>query len=278
MRSKAHLKGHPIHPMLIPFPFTLLAGSAFFGLAARLTGRSALAQTSGHMQTAGLATAFVAAIPGFIDYLYTVPPSSSGKRRATQHLAANLTAVSLFALASIRNRRGAGTLGSMAELAGTALLSVGGWLGGTLVYRNQIGVDRRYADAGKWKELFVPLDGEEDAVVIGRTDELGIDQMKLLRVDGRRLVLARTAEGHVVFEDRCTHRGGSLAGGAIINGIVQCPWHGSQFSALQGGVHRGPAEDPVKTWKVQVRGEELTLPRDILEAKDSGSADSGERS
>ena len=38
------------------------------------------------------------------------------------------------------------------EIVGLVLLTIAGWLGGTLVYRNQIGVDPRYADAGKWKE------------------------------------------------------------------------------------------------------------------------------
>ena len=38
------------------------------------------------------------------------------------------------------------------EVVGCVLLFVAGWMGGTLVYRNQIGVDVRYANAGKWKE------------------------------------------------------------------------------------------------------------------------------
>ena len=38
------------------------------------------------------------------------------------------------------------------EAAGVGLLTAGGWMGGTLVNRNQIGVDHRYAHAGKWQE------------------------------------------------------------------------------------------------------------------------------
>jgi hypothetical protein len=41
------------------------------------------------------------------------------------------------------------------DIGALGLVSVGGWLGGTLAYRNQIGVDRRYADAGKWNEVSV---------------------------------------------------------------------------------------------------------------------------
>ena len=38
-------------------------------------------------------------------------------------------------------------------------MSVAGFLGGTLVYRNQIAVDHRYANAGRWHtEPLVPQD------------------------------------------------------------------------------------------------------------------------
>jgi nitrite reductase/ring-hydroxylating ferredoxin subunit len=45
-------------------------------------------------------------------------------------------------------------------------------------------------------------------------------------------VLARTEEGYVAFDDRCTHKGGSLAAGVMVWGTVQCLWHGSQFGLL----------------------------------------------
>ena len=45
------------------------------------------------------------------------------------------------------------------EAAGMITLTIAGWHGGTLVYRNQIGVDPRYADAGKWNEEYFKDDG-----------------------------------------------------------------------------------------------------------------------
>jgi nitrite reductase/ring-hydroxylating ferredoxin subunit len=122
-------------------------------------------------------------------------------------------------------------------------------MGGVLVNRNQIGVDHRYARAGRWKEEAVPLSSDRPMVVAER-DELQVDQMKLLRVNGRRIVLARTQEGYVAFADRCTHKGGSLAGGVMIGGVVQCPWHGSQFDCRTGRVKAGPAKDPIGAYQV----------------------------
>ena len=65
--------------------------------------------------------------------------------------------------------------------------------------------------------------------------------MKLLHVNGKRIVIAKTEKGYTAFDDHCTHRGGSLAGGAVMCETVQCPWHGSQFDVFTGSVMAGPA-------------------------------------
>lgn len=256
MRSSAHIKGHPIHPMLIPFPFAYLFGSALINVWARSTNRADWYRTADHMNKLGLGSAVMAAVPGLVDYLFAVPPKSSAKERATRHMLANLSAVGLFT-ASRLGRRDPDEPPSLwsvaAELAGAGLLAAGGWMGGTLVYRNQIAVDHRYADAGKWRvENFpLPASGETD---VAAADELQLDQMKLLRIGDRRIVLGRTESGYVAFDDRCTHKGGPLSDGALACDTVQCPWHGSQFNVKDGSVRRGPAEEAIKTYPVTERG------------------------
>ncbi len=147
MKSTAHLNGHPIHPMLIPYPFALLSGAAAFDLAASVTADRAWSRTARHMTAAGLGTALVAAVPGIIDYFGTVPPRSSARRTATRHALSNVSALACFALAQSQ-RRPNGRLPSsgLALVAlGTGLLALAGWLGGELVYHAQIGVDDEIA-------------------------------------------------------------------------------------------------------------------------------------
>jgi nitrite reductase/ring-hydroxylating ferredoxin subunit/uncharacterized membrane protein len=261
MRSRASIKGHPIHPALIPFAFAFLVGAFAFDVAGVFMDRPALWMTGANLALAGIAAALVAAIPGFIDYVFTVPPNSSAKKRATKHMLLNLSAVAAFVLAWIL--RGSADarpelLPLLVEAAGAGLLTVGGWMGGTLAFRNQIGVDHRYARAGKWSEESVSSDSGGTAV-LAHSGELEIDQMKLVHVNGRRIVLGRTADGYVAFEDRCTHRGGSLAGGTMICGRVQCPWHGSQFDVSSGEVKAGPAKEPIETFRVVKTGDRLEV-------------------
>jgi uncharacterized membrane protein/nitrite reductase/ring-hydroxylating ferredoxin subunit len=252
MRSKASFRGHPIHPALIPFPFAFLYGAFFFDLAGRLAERPGWWTTGAYLGLIGILAALVAAVPGFVDYFTTVPPKSSGKKRATRHMLVNLAAVILFAAAWYL-RGGSEMLPDATvlglEAVGVALLTAGGWMGGVLVNRNQIGVDHRYARAGKWKEERVQAEAGQQ-VVVARADELEIDQMKLIHLDGRRIVVGRTERGYVAFDDGCTHRGGSLAGGVMIGGVVQCPWHGSQFECRSGAVKAGPADTSIGTYPV----------------------------
>jgi nitrite reductase/ring-hydroxylating ferredoxin subunit len=121
-------------------------------------------------------------------------------------------------------------------------------MGGTLVYRNQIGVDVRYANAGKWKKIVVK--NSEDQIPVADSGEMKVNQMKLVVVGDIRIAFGRTENGYVAFQDRCTHRGGSLAAGTLICGTVQCPWHGSQFDTKTGEVTAGPAKTKIRTYSL----------------------------
>ena len=85
--------------------------------------------------------------------------------------------------------------------------------------------------------------------------------MKLLHVGDERVVLARTSDRWVAFDDRCPHRGGSLAGGTMACGTVTCPWHGSQFAVREGTVLAGPSEEGIATYPVEIRADGVFLKR-----------------
>ena len=80
-----------------------------------------------------------------------------------------------------------------------------------------------------------------------------------MRIGSRRVVLARTEQGYVAFDDRCTHKGGPLSDGVLACSTVQCPWHGSQFDVRTGAVKHGPAEQRIATYPVEERGGRVWL-------------------
>ncbi|HYE54081.1 MAG TPA: DUF2231 domain-containing protein, partial [Chitinophagaceae bacterium] len=199
MKSKAHIKGHPIHPILICFPIAFFVGTLLFDIAGLITGSYPMHQLAFYMQITGVGAALLAAVPGIIDYIFTVPPNSSAKKRGARHGLINGTVVIIFTLIWFykQNANASVTLIIVAEVVGVILLTIAGWMGGTLVYRNQIGVDPRYAEAGKWKELY--LRNVKGQVEVAAADELKVNQMKLVHLNDHRIVLGRTETGYVAF-------------------------------------------------------------------------------
>lgn len=261
MRSAANLRGHPIHPSIIPFPFAFLWGAFVADVIAVSFDAPSFGLSGWYLAAAGVIMALVAAVPGFIDYFRTVPPESSARERATKHMLLNLTTVALFAISfglRLGETHQPSTVPLILELIGVVMLSIAGWMGGVLVSRNQISVDHRYAHAGKWSEASVEARPGE-FVTVARADELKVDQMKLLHIGGKRVVLARTTSGHAAFADSCTHKGGSLADGVLICGVVQCPWHGSQFDCATGEVKAGPATQAIVTYEVREEKGEIAI-------------------
>jgi len=251
MKSYASLKGHPLHAILVVFPLAFFSGTLLFDLVALFTGNSGWVRSAPYLNLAGVLGAVLAAIPGILDYIFTVPPKSSAAKRATKHGLINTAVLALF-LGLLIYRQSERPLVAVIiglETFGVLLLLIAGWLGGTLVHRNQIGVDIRYAHAGKWKEE--RLTGQGKRVRVASANELLLDQMKLIHLDGQRIVIGRSEHGFVAFEDHCTHRGGSLAAGTMICGTVQCPWHGSQFDCHTGAVKAGPAKEAIRTFPIQ---------------------------
>jgi nitrite reductase/ring-hydroxylating ferredoxin subunit len=61
--------------------------------------------------------------------------------------------------------------------------------------------------------------------------------------------------GFCATQAKCSHRQGPLNEGKLNGQTVTCPWHGSQFNVCMGAVLRGPATDPLKTYRVIVDGE-----------------------
>ncbi|MGI8634948.1 MAG: DUF2231 domain-containing protein [Segetibacter sp.] len=85
MRSKAHIKSHPIHPILVCFPLAFYIGTLLFDSLRIIKDDIAFGLTGQYLHSAGIIAAVCAAVPGIIDYKYTVPPRSSAKKRAATH-------------------------------------------------------------------------------------------------------------------------------------------------------------------------------------------------
>ncbi|MFD7709130.1 Rieske (2Fe-2S) protein [Streptomyces sp. NPDC059785] len=71
------------------------------------------------------------------------------------------------------------------------------------------------------------------------------------------VVTQPTAGTFKAFSSKCTHAGCAVKG--ISDGVINCPCHGSQFSAEDGSVKKGPATKPLAERKISVDGDSIVL-------------------
>src|SRR5881396_1764360 len=103
MRSKLEVAGHALHPMLIAFPLGLLGTSVVWDICALITGKPLWGTIAYWTITAGIISGLVAAVPGFIDWLY-VPKRTRAKAVGVYHMLLNVTVLVLFGISLFARR------------------------------------------------------------------------------------------------------------------------------------------------------------------------------
>ena len=143
-RSTASIGGHPLHPMLIPFPITCLVGAFVTDLISLSTGDRGFATASHWLIGFGIGTALIAAALGLIDFMGDDRIRRLGT--ALQHMIANVAAVVVsiinFAI-RLDDPSDIASLGVYLSGAVVLILLYSGWLGGELVYRHRVAVHER---------------------------------------------------------------------------------------------------------------------------------------
>ena len=100
----------------------------------------------------------------------------------------------------------------------------------------------------------------DGAVDLAAADSLDVGELRRIDVDGRTYVLARLGDDEFALCDGiCTHAQVHLAGGALVEGQIECPKHNARFDARTGEAVRKPAREPIGTYDVsEVEGRIVT--------------------
>ena len=78
---------------------------------------------------------------------------------------------------------------------------------------------------------------------------------------GERIVLVSTGEGaYYALKDRCSHADFPLSDGEMLDDHrLECQYHGAKFDVRTGRALALPAIRPVKTYEVQVEGDDILV-------------------
>jgi nitrite reductase/ring-hydroxylating ferredoxin subunit/uncharacterized membrane protein len=219
--------GHPVHP-----PLTDVVIGSFLG-ASLLDLLGADGRASERLIQVGLLSALPTALTGLNDWADAEPADERVRRVGVIHGGANNLALGLYAASLAARRRGAHGRGKELALAGTAVMTVGGYLGGHMAYVRGVGPNQTAFDPGPegWTAAASAAglaNGQPQAAVAGDTPVL----------------LVRHGDGIHAIHNRCSHRGCLLTEGELEGHVVTCACHGSQFDVRDGSVLRGPATAP----------------------------------
>lgn len=222
--------GHPAHPVFVTIPIGTWTSALV------LDAMGADDKATRQLVGLGIVAAVPTALTGASDWLST---TGAERRIGVVHAAVNDAALGLHVASWLARRRGSRARGTALSAAGTLLVGVGGWLGGHLAYALGVGVDTTAFQGlpEEWTDATAETTVGEGPQLV----ELAGVPIVVFRSDGRIVAMA----------DRCTHRGGPLHDGAVADGCITCPWHGSVFAG-DGSVRSGPATRPQRALEVRV--------------------------
>jgi nitrite reductase/ring-hydroxylating ferredoxin subunit/uncharacterized membrane protein len=211
--------GHPLHGVLTDVPIGVLT----LVIVLDVIGQPVAADVA---LVLGVLTLLGAALAGLADYSDT---DGAARVRATVH-GTVMTVALLVYLVSLALRASGGDrlLPIALSILAYLVLAAGAYVGGDVVYVLGNMVDRHaWRPAGtKWARLEV--------------DEVPEGQPVRAKLGLQNLVLVRDGDAIHALNDQCAHAGGPLSQGTLVEGCIQCPWHGSRFRLSDGHAMRGP--------------------------------------
>lgn len=231
--------GHPLHPALTDLPIGFWTSAFVLDLVGGRSARPAADALIG----IGVAAAVPTAAAGLADWSELNEPE---RRAGIVHAIANVAATALYGLSFLARRNGHRSRGVMLAMAGATAATAGGFLGGHLTFRRGAGVN---------KAATAPV--TSDWAEINLEGTLTNEKPTLAHLDGEPLAAVLGNGRATALYARCSHLGGPLHEGELVDGCVRCPWHGSTFRTDDGTVVRGPATATQPAYELRVEGERV---------------------
>ena len=239
--------GHALHPLMTD----VVIGAWMSATLLDVLGGDESGRARERLLAVGIAAYGPTALTGANDWADTEPADDGVRRVGLVHAATNATALTLQIASLAARRRGAQRQGVLLGMAGTAVMGVGGYLGGHLSFAKGVGPDQTIFDQGS-----------DEWTAAGDASDLAEGTLRRTVVDETPVVMVRRGERILAIHDRCSHRGCPLSDVGELDGdVVECGCHGSRFSLEDGAVVRGPATAPQPAFEARESDGRIELRR-----------------
>lgn len=240
--------GHPLHPVLTDIPVGAWTLAMVLDAFESMSGRRELGAGADFAIGVGLLGALASAVTGITDWSET---DGRAKNVGFVHALCNVAATSLYTASWWMRKRSSSRKDGVALSTLGYLIAFGGaYLGGHLVFAEQIGVDHTAtADATK----------PEKFTTVIKLDDLSENKPTRVEADGVAILLVKRGERVFAISETCPHLGGPLSEGKLVGDSIECPWHASQLALADGHVVSGPTTFPARCYDVRVRSGEVQV-------------------
>lgn len=96
-------------------------------------------------------------------------------------------------------------------------------------------------------------------VKAANTADTADGKIKAVEINGQKIAICQSGESFYAIGDICSHAKVALHGGKVVGSEIECPKHGARFDLRTGKAMCPPAIQPVPTYPLEVRGEEIWI-------------------
>ena len=242
--------GHSLHAVLVDVVIGAATAAVLLDVLRVVFGVEGLETATTWVTGLAWASGVGSIITGLTDYKDTAPDSPT-RDVAVLHGLVNIVGTGGFAFSTMSRLGGRHDTAFVGLLLGYAVIALGGYIGGHIVFKHGYAVNMNAFSRGKRAKEFttllavadVPDDGTPTKATFGAT----------------AVVVVRRGDVVHVLKDTCSHAGGPLSQGTVNGDTIECPWHASVFRLHDGGVVHGPATSRQVTYRARVVGEQVEI-------------------
>ena len=237
--------GHPLHAALTDLTVGAWLLTPVFDWLGWVCESEGAKRAADRLVDVGNTCALPTALAGLTDFS-TIPHGAMAT--GAVHGLLNVCALTLNLLSASARRSGHRSLGTMLSAAASGGLLLSAWLGGELVYRQKVGVNRTARPCGP-----------RDWTAVLDEQNLQEDIPRRVEVEGAPVLLYRHEGVLYAIGAVCGHAAGPLENGSFEGRRVTCPWHQSVYDLCNGGVVHGPTTYAEALYDVRTQNGKIEL-------------------
>jgi nitrite reductase/ring-hydroxylating ferredoxin subunit len=239
--------GHSLHPVVVD----VVVGGSTVAVLLQVLSWLGVADLRVAMLWV-LALTWLAGLSAIVTGLTDFKDTASGDERHVVglHGLINIVGTAVLVGAFLALLGEADLIAGLLIMAAFAVLSVGAFIGGHVVFKYGYMVNHNAFAGGKKAKEFAAILPAADLAEAAPTKAM---------LGPTALVLVRRGDLVFALKETCSHAGGPLSQGTLEGYTIVCPWHSSAFRLSDGAVRHGPAATRQVAYRARINGDQVEV-------------------